>query len=156
MNDIKKNVIKTNLVFFYSEGKPFDSALDLKENKTLVFKHAREHVDEISAYTPRLLKEIGYGEYVKEYEKTGLVSANKGMSKIGFCAWRPLIMLLELEKMNDGDILIYRDSNIKRYNQLADYTEIREIADMCLDTCSFDFFIANHDKPVKKQRNNQN
>ncbi|MEJ6121844.1 hypothetical protein MT390_08155 [Vibrio sp. 2-Bac 85] len=151
MINIKDDTKKTNLVFFYSEGAPFDNALDLKENKDLVLKYAQGHVDEISAYNPRRLKELGYEKYVKEYDSTGLVTLNAGMSKIGFSAWNPLIMLLELEKMNDGDVLIYRDANIKKYEQLADYEQIREIANTCLEICSFDFFIANHDHPVKNR-----
>ena len=149
---MNKTFPKTNLVFFYSEGYPNDNALDLSENKQLVINAAKDNVDEISYYTPKILREGGWGKYVKEYESTGLVSANKGMSKIGFCAWRPLILLLELEKMNDGDILIYRDSNIKKYPKLADYKGIKYIADQCLSLCGFDFFVPHHDITLKNRQ----
>ena len=76
---------------------------------------------------------MGYEDYVKERPK-GLVTKNKKMSLIGNCAWRPLIMLLELSKMEEGDILIYRDSNISGYrkNALSCYENIRNVVDQCL------------------------
>lgn len=149
---MNNNLPQTNLVFFFSEGAPNDNALDLSENKQLVIDAAKDHVDNIHYYTPKKLREGGWGDYVKEYKSTGLVSANKGMSKIGFCAWRPLILLLELEKMNDGDILIYRDSNINKYSKLADYQDIKAIANQCLTLCGFDFFVPHHDISFKNRQ----
>jgi hypothetical protein len=92
-NNKKEHVI--NLVAFYSEGHPNDNGLNLSKNKELVLQQIK-HFNNISFYTPKILKNMGMGEYVKEYENSGLVSMNPGMSKIGFCAWRPKILLLEL------------------------------------------------------------
>ncbi|PSV03991.1 hypothetical protein C0W96_18135 [Photobacterium kishitanii] len=142
---------KTNLVFFYSEGAPNDNALDLSENKKLVIDAAKDHVDNIIYYTPKKLRDSGWHDFLKEYKSTGLVTANPGMSKIGFSAWKPLIILLELEKMDDGDIVIYRDSNMKKYAQLADYSGIKSIAEECLAICGFDFFTPHHDFPIKNK-----
>ncbi|PSW60146.1 hypothetical protein C0W54_17025 [Photobacterium kishitanii] len=142
---------KTNLVFFYSEGAPNDNALDLSENKKLVIDAAKDHVDNIIYYTPKKLRDSGWHDFLKEYKSTGLVTANPGMSKIGFSAWKPLIILLELEKMDDGDILIYRDSNIKKYPQLAEYSGVKKLADECLNLCGFDFFTCHHDFPIKNR-----
>lgn len=139
------------LVFFYSEGSPRDNALNLTKNKDLLIEKASENFDEVIGYTPLKLKELGFGNYVKEYSNSGLVSCNPGMSKIGFCAWRPLILLLELEKMKDEDILIYRDSNIEKYPTLGEYNDIKNIAEKCLEICGFDFFIPHHSFPVKNR-----
>ena len=130
-----------NLVTFYSEGPPNDNGLDLSINKDKILKQI-EHFDNIALYTPKILKDLGLDNYVKEYEKTGLVTRNKGMSKIGFCAWRPKIMLLELEKMNEGDILLYRDMNIKKYPLLGNYGNIRNVILTILDIVKFDFFVS--------------
>jgi len=135
-------MVKYNLVFFFSEGEPNDKGLNLSHNKDKLLEIVGEHFDNISWYTPKKLRDMGYDYYVKERE-TGHVRMNPGMSKIGNCAWRPLIMLLELEKMDEGDILVYRDSNVcgHRANQLSYYKDIRNIIDKCLETSNFDFFV---------------
>lgn len=133
------NQNRINLVTFYSEGPPNDNALNLSINKNEVLKQ-KKHFDNISIYTPKILRQMGLGKYVKEYDDSKLVP-NKGMSKIGFCAWRPKILLLELEKMNDGDIVIYRDMNIKKYPVLGICDNIREKARILLDIVNFDFFV---------------
>jgi len=140
-----------NLVTFYSEGPPNDNGLNLSINKDNILKQ-NDHFDNISIYTPKRLKNIGLGKYVKEYNNSGLVTMNKGMSKIGFCAWRPKILLLELEKMNDGEIIIYRDINIKKYPVLGNYNNIRNIALRILDIVEFDFFVPreNHKLQLKQ------
>tara|TARA_B100000035_G_C20991892_1_gene550556 strand:+ start:200 stop:1333 length:1134 start_codon:yes stop_codon:yes gene_type:complete len=129
-----------NLVSFYSEGYPNDNGLSLSENKDILISNAINHFNKISIYTPKILRELNLGAYVKEHTNSGLVT-NKGMSKIGFCAWKPKIILLELEKMNYGDILIYRDCNIIKYPVLANYDNIKNIAEYILDTINFDFFV---------------
>ena len=135
-------MVKYNLVFFYSEGPPNDNGQNLSHNKDKLLEIAGPHFDHISWYTPKILREMGYEDYVKERPK-GLVTKNKKMSLIGNCAWRPLIMLLELSKMEEGDILIYRDSNISGYrkNALSCYENIRNVVDQCLTLSEFDFFV---------------
>ena len=52
------------------------------------------------------------------------------------------ILLLELEKMNEGDILIFRDlDNRKTSFALENYNNIRNIALKVLDIVNFDFFL---------------
>ena len=135
-------MVKYKLICFYSEGPPNDNGLSLAHNKELMTNLAKDHFDEIIWYTPKKLKEMGYDYFVKERE-AGLVK-NPGMCKIGNCAWRPLIMLLELEKMEKGDILVYRDCNVKKYSfqhKPEQYKQLRQIIDYCLKTCNFDFFV---------------
>ncbi len=140
-----------NLVTFYSEGTPHDNGLNLSINKDIIFQKIK-HFNNISVYTPKILKNLGLNKYVKEYKKTGLVSMNKGMSKIGFCAWRPKILLLELEKMSEGEILIYRDMNIKKYPNLGNYDNIRNMVLKVLDIVKFDFFVSRENNFFKLKR----
>jgi len=44
--------------------------------------------------------------------------------------------------MNEGDILLYIDSNFLKYKQLQDYNNIIDIINKCLDTVNFDVFIS--------------
>ena len=132
---------KYNLVCFYSEGEPNDKGLNLSENRELVLDHATNHVDNIEFYTPKKLIEMGYDYYVKDYDECGLATENPGMNRIGFEAWKPLIILLELQKMNEGDVLIYRDCNILKYKNLKEYNNIKNITDKCFDLCHFDFVV---------------
>ena len=135
-------MVQYKLICFYSEGPPNDNGLSLAHNKELVENLAKDQFDEIVWYTPAKLRKMGYDYYVNEREP-GLVK-NPGMYNIGNGAWRPLIMLLEFEKIEEGDILVYRDCNVKKYpyqHTLKQYQQMREIIDYCLKTCKFDFFI---------------
>ena len=144
--------MKFNLVLFYSEGPPFDNGIDLSKNYEIVMNAAKIHFDNIEVYTPTKLIHLGYGEYVKRYD-TGTLQIdrnkrklrNPGMNSVGFEAWKPLIIHLELNKMNDDDILIYRDFNAMKYERLACYNNIRNLSLRCLDLCGFDFFISKED-----------
>ena len=138
----EENKSKTyNLVYFLSEGPPNDEAGNLIENKQLVEKNAAPHFNNIQLYTPKIMRDLHLENYIKDYVNAGLVSQNPGIYRIGNCAWRPKIMLMELEKMKDGDILIYRDGNINKYSVLGNYDNIQNIAEQCLDICKFDFFV---------------
>lgn len=136
-------MVNYNYVFFYSEGLPNDKGLALGDCKDKLIEAAKDHVDNISYYTPKILEDMGYGEYVKNYEDKGLCTKNPGMNNIGFEAWKPLILLLEFEKMNEGDILIYRDSNIitKNNDPFKVFENIKSDVAECLDIYNFDFCI---------------
>lgn len=133
---------KTHVVTFLSEGPPHDNGLPLGDNRPIIEQATEGHVDHLAIYTPRILKQMGHNDLVQEYAESGLVSNNPGMSKIGFCAWRPQIILEELAKLADDDILIYRDGNIKRYPKLGKFRFIRYLARHRLKQCGFDVFVA--------------
>ena len=137
---VKNN--KFAFVGFYSEGSPHDNGYNLNHCKNELTLLIEKYFDQVNFYCPRVLKEMGYEKYVKEYPDYGCVTGNPRLNFIGFCAWRPLILLLELEKLNDGDILIYRDSNISKYPELAyGYDVIKEQMELYLRLCQFDFFV---------------
>jgi hypothetical protein len=134
-----------NLVLFHSEGNGKDNGLDLTNEKDIMVESAKPHFDNISIYTPTILKSLGYNYHIKTYENTGLVSCNPGQQYIGFCAWKPLILLLELEKMNEGDILVYKDVNCTKVPIYKDFNNIKSKTEHFLNHVNFDFFVSrNH------------
>jgi hypothetical protein len=134
-------MVKYKLICFYSEGPPYDNGLPLAHCKEILTNSAKDYFDEIIWYTPTKLRKMGYDYYVKE-RVSGLVK-NAGMHNIGNCAWRPLIMLLELKKMQEGDILVYRDCSNRHKIMVSreQFSQMKQIIDYCLKTCGFDFFV---------------
>jgi len=132
---------KIHYISFCSEGEPYDKGINLSNSKQILIDKLENTDIEYFFYSPRFLKENRYGEYVKEHANPGLVSMNPHMNLVGFCAWKPLIMLLQLEKMNDGDILVYRDCNCEKYGQLKDFDDFHNTVDSIMKIVNFDFFI---------------
>lgn len=128
-----------NLVCFYSEGPPLDDASPLSDCKYKVLNYANGYFDNIQFYTPSILKSMSFGESVKP-RPPGCVPTGTWPA-IGNCAWKPLIMLLEMEKMEEGDVLLYRDCNVNHRKTLRDYDDIKNHSFDLLDLCGFDFFI---------------
>jgi hypothetical protein len=131
-----------NLILFYSEGPPNDNALNLTDTIKDVVECAKPHVNNIFIYTPQILKNLGYEKYVKDYGDLGEAKLNYGIQHIGFLGFRPLIFLLELEKMKDGEILVHRDVNYKKYPKLKNYENFKAEVLKYLKECNFDVFIS--------------
>uniref|UniRef100_A0A6C0B318 Uncharacterized protein n=1 Tax=viral metagenome TaxID=1070528 RepID=A0A6C0B318_9ZZZZ len=128
-------------ISFCSEGEPNDKGLNLSGSKQQLIDGLKKTNLKYFMYSPKYLKDNGYGEFVKEHPNAGLVSMNANMNLVGFCAWKPVIMLLELEKMNDGDILVYRDCNCEKYGQLKDFNDFENAINHIMNKANFDFFI---------------
>jgi hypothetical protein len=128
-------------ISFCSEGEPNDKGLNLSGSKQQLTDALKKTDLKYFMYSPKYLKDNGHGDYVKEYPNPGVVSMNPGMNLVGFCAWKPLIMLLELEKMNDGEILVYRDCNCEKYSQLKDFEDFENTVQKIMELNEFDFFI---------------
>ena len=140
---------KYNIVYFYSEGNNYDNGLDLSYCYEPLLKLSNNIFDNVKFYTPRILKSLNYKDDVKEFQVTNINKSYSKMCKIGLSRWKPLILLLELEKMNDGDILIYRDVDYNKYNCLSKYDDIINIIDKCLNKVNFDFFISRESEDLK-------
>ncbi len=138
-----------NLILFHSEGPPHDNASNLTDTVNDVITFAKPHVDNIFVYNPRILKNLGYEKYVKDYGDVGEAKFNNGIQHIGFLGFRPLTFLLELEKMKDGEILVHRDVNYKKYPQLKDYTNFKKQIIKYLDECKFDVFISRENEDLQ-------
>jgi hypothetical protein len=94
-------------------------------------------------YTPRILKKLGYKKYVKEHNHTKceLVSKNPNAHLTGFFAWKPLVLLLELEKSDTNTIVMYHDINVSKYPQYLEFKNIKNIIEKYLNICEFDFLV---------------
>jgi hypothetical protein len=138
---IKRDNKCYNFVSFNTEGEPYDEGYNLSKCVDYITSKLK-NFDNIKFYQPRELIKMGYGDYVKKYPSLGCCTYNRNFNKIGFAAYKPLIIKLELEKMNDGDILVYRDCNVYKYDCLRyGYDKLKETANMCLEQCGFDFFV---------------
>jgi hypothetical protein len=129
-----------NFTSFYSEGPPNDEGLDLKDCVHEIEQIAKPHFNEITFYNPKKLENLGYK--IKKHKGTKMIE--KLLYNLGLQAFRPFIYLKELEKLKDGDILVHRDINWKKYPNYKNYDDIENLAKKWLDICQFDFFIPHH------------
>jgi hypothetical protein len=120
---------KTHFVSFHTEEDNF------KRYGEFIAKKASEYFDTVSIYTPTILNDLGFTKHQKVYETTPIAG---GYIISGF---RPDIMLHELSKMNDGDLLFFRDINYEKYPKYINFENIIEVALECLETCGSDFFV---------------
>ena len=110
-----RNKVKYHFISFYSEGPPYDKGKPLHHCVERVRKNAQRHFDAITFYTPSLLGSLGYSTYLREYPLTPLIQQYTPVEKIGLSSFRPSMYLYELSKMRDGDILVHRDINYRKY-----------------------------------------
>jgi hypothetical protein len=131
---------KTHFISFHTEG-------DFSKYRDLTIKKASDHFDNVFIYTPKILSELGYDRYLKMYEPTPMLGAYE--NTIGLSSYRPVMMLHELSKMNDGDLLVHRDINYEKYTKYNNFEDIIEIALECLEKCGSDFFVPFHDQYIE-------
>ena len=136
--------VKTHFICFHTEGPPHDQGGDFTKCRELTIKKASEHFDNVFIYTPRILSELGYDRFLKMYEPTPMLGAYANV--IGLFSFKVAMILHELSKMNDGDLLVYRDINYEKYPKYKNFENIIEIAKECLEKCGSDFFVPFHDQ----------
>jgi hypothetical protein len=128
-------------VSFYSEGAPHDSGAALGPALEPVKKILQGQCD-LAFYTPRQLRAAGYEYAVREYADAGCCTGNPKCEKLGFYAWKPAILWLELQKAADGDVIIFHDFNMDKYTVYErNFEHITFYAKKCLQECGFDFFV---------------
>ncbi|MFU0933111.1 hypothetical protein ACM26E_20180 [Kluyvera cryocrescens] len=132
--------VKLHFITFYTQGGKYDDGIDLSSEVDLLLRKAKPFADSVRAISAYELKSNPDTKiYVKEFEEEAIW--NFKTNKIGFLRWKPYILLKELEKMNDGDILFYRDCNVTKYpNILADIHHIRKNATSVLNYINGDLF----------------
>ena len=131
--------MKINFVGFYSQGGDMDKGNDFTAEKNIIEEHVKNEVDDYTFYTPTIIKQMGYSNHVVDFKDPGLVTANNKMNHIGNCAWRPLLLLLELNKLNDGDVVVYRDINCTKYPGLKHFKDFKKTIKKILEFENFDF-----------------
>ena len=133
---------QVRFVSFYSEGPPHDNGLPLSSQKETALLAIQGHYTS-TFYTPQRLRGLGYEYAVKEYDDCGCVTENPGCERLGFFAWKPLILWLELQAAKEGDIVAFHDLNIGKYPIYKENLEtLPFFAKQCLKMCGFDFFVA--------------
>ena len=141
-------------VSFYSEGQPYDKGVDFKYLETKFIQTASKTIfrENINLYTPRILKDLGHSYAVKEYPEISIpvVIENKPVFFLGGGAWKPLICLLELNRIKENEILIYSDSNFYKYPNYENNFNINAIIDI-MDYIKFDFLIPRASSPFDKK-----
>lgn len=132
---------KYTFVSFYTEGPPHDNGAPLGPALDTVKKILQGQC-ELSFYTPHQLRAAGYEYAVREYADAGCCTGNPKCEKLGFYAWKPAILWLELQKAAEGDVIIFHDFNIEKYPVYEGNLEhIAFYAKKCLQECGFDFFV---------------
>ena len=123
------------LATFFSRGNPSDGGLNLQKEADDFIQLVGPHFDETVAYSPEMLRDSGLEWTVRDCD---------GMWSIGYFAWKPAILLLEMEKSNAGDIIWYNDCNLTKYPGYAKFKwkHARRRAQKMLNDCGFDVFIA--------------
>lgn len=130
------------LVLFYTQGVPYDKGRNLTCECSRMINQYSSEFDKIVCYNPSTLREMGYGEYVSESDSTGVVSKNPNFNNIGFAAWKPLIIKLQLDKMtNPDDIVVYHDVNCSKYPIYLKYNGFRRHVLNLLDMAKYPFFV---------------
>ncbi|EHT4088238.1 hypothetical protein KX058_004474 [Escherichia coli] len=131
---------KVHFLTFYTQGQEFDDGIDLTEEVNILLRKIKPFVDSVKAISAYELKNNPETSiYVKEFEEEAIW--NFKTNKIGFLRWKPYILLKELENMQMGDVLMYRDCNISKYPTiLADVHHTRRNVSAVLDYIQCDIF----------------
>lgn len=109
--------ININLISFYTEGVPYDKLYNLTNERKIFYDAIKNHVDNCTFVKYRDLANNNDTKiYVKEY--IDMAKYNKNAELMAYFRWKPYIILQELKKMNDGDILFYRDCNVSKYKNI--------------------------------------
>ncbi|CAJ1452712.1 unnamed protein product [Effrenium voratum] len=106
------------VVTFYTEGPPWDNCLPL----THVVEELREILARsdvrLLAYTPRSLQEDDFYQRHCMREQAGEAEPYMELlphaHKLGYYAWKPLVISKALSQLQTGEILLFMDANIQK------------------------------------------
>jgi hypothetical protein len=113
-----------------TQGPPYDEGEDLTKTSAFV-KYAEAYkkgVDTLTVYTTesamRLFPE--FAKYVQSYPEYEYSEHSRGC-RHGFWKWKPFLILQHLKTIEDGDILLYHDTNTAKYKEYGiDVGNLRE------------------------------
>lgn len=139
--NIRQIIPQIHFVSFYTNGPPHDGCLNIEDSYIKYKKYISEYVDTYKFYS---YSELNNNPDTKIYVKSFDSQANHniGTNKCGYLRWKPYIILKELEKLNDNDILYYRDCNINKYpNILIGIEKTKNICEYILNEIKCDIFV---------------
>jgi len=152
------NTPPLKVVTFFTEGPPHDNCLPLTETVAELRSCLAESGVQLVAYSPRTLLEDDYyrnhcqAQFGKgKLEEPGMELLPHA-AKLGYYAWKPLVICKVLSQLQPGDMLLFMDANLKKYK---DYRQ--GLADL-RSTCTHllqrtDIFVPLEDAVWKRIRN---
>ena len=123
---------KVYLLSFYTEGFPADSGVNLTSIAEQFFQYAKPHFNQVFMANPTSICTFdkNFLPLVKDYTDYDSLNAaryslphNKEWAKVGFMMWKPRLIRVMLEKINEGDILLFHDINFKKYPQYLSHMQ---------------------------------
>jgi hypothetical protein len=144
-------IIENNIkvITFYSQGLSIDGveSLDLTECENIYRENIEHYIDSYQSYSYNDVKKLN-PIMIKNFDIDS--KANMGSGYTGFFRWKPFIILEELKKVRYGDIILYRDCNIKKYpNYLIGLDSIKETIGFIFQQTNEDIYIPIENETYK-------
>lgn len=122
------------VVTFFTEGYPHDEGTDLTDVVVELRRLLDAHSIPLVAFTPRLLNTDTYFQrhclpILVERDEPGM-ELLPNACKLGYYAWKPLVICKALEQIPQGSNLLFMDAYIRKYPQY------KEGIDVLKQTCN--------------------
>lgn len=138
---------KIHFITFYTNKAP---ALDLSQEEIVLRNIVKNFVDSYKAFNPDMIDSV----YTQSYPKLKRKEHSRGCFH-GFWRWKPHIILSRLNDPDvaDGDIIIYGDCNLSRYDdRITDFQNLRCTMEKLFSNIDCDFLISeDHNRLMMKQ-----
>lgn len=135
--------MRAHLVTFASEGPPF--GLNLTTQAEAFRRAFQAHADTVTVYTPRSLNGLSVANVTHRQalrRLPGSFANNPGMEHLGGMTVKPWVLLLRLTEIEEGDLLVWKDVNVRKHpNLLADPEDLRATSLWALQTVGRDIFM---------------
>lgn len=104
-------------IIFITEGTLYEDAYDLSECDEILKQLTQKYVDRYHVFRYHDLDNPSEKKYISTApnNKRQIADYNKNSEKIAFFKWKPYIIYKYLSQLPPNHILVYRDSNIKKY-----------------------------------------
>lgn len=130
------------LLFFYTEGPEIDGGYDLRGTANSIKDRLSPFFKEVFSFNKTTLKEIpGSEPFCNSFEEE--LDQNPNANRIGYFDFKAFLINHILEKIPEGSILIYHDSNFERNPQYweTDWDNIKNICERLLQENQSDVFV---------------
>lgn len=110
-----------HLIGFYTQGRPFDEAKDLHESKERFKSYYEDKVDVFKLYntTHMMVKNTKFKKSIDPVRDYKFLDGWDHH----FWKWKPFVIYEHLKDMTDGDVLVYHDCDIIKYNKYEKGTD---------------------------------
>lgn len=136
--------IRFNMITFHTCGHPYDNGKNLINEATLFANLYSPMVDNFVVYNSQNCSQENNTfkeNYIKSFPEFNTGEHARG-NKHGFWKWKAYIIKKHLDKINDGEILVYHDCNILRYSYYTNNIDtFRENVEFIFDITKLDIII---------------